>query len=209
MNIPNKSTCGGLKIFHEGNHNNEGNPHPQYVVDKVYYVPSDSDSNSKWAKILETYVNNNTCNTFTYLLQSGGVTNGIKLNALIYVNFNVDSNGEVNVKINVDNEENFSLSNIGYKVEDNKIKLYIKSNLPYTTLQLRLLHYKIESGTTYVENITYETISDVISPKSRKVGLTIDRPTGVNVGYQYFDLNIAKPIWWNGSVWTLATGVQV
>ena len=208
MNIPNKSTCGGLKIFHEGNHNENGNPHSQYVLDKIYIVPSDSDSNSKWAKILETFVNNNTCNTFTYLLQSGGIVKGIKLNALIYVNFNVDSNGEVNVNINVDNEENFSLSNIGYKVEDNKIKLYIKSNLPYTTLQLRLLHCKIESGTTYVENITYETISDVISPKSRKVGLTVDRPTGVNVGYQYYDISIGKPIWWDGSYWRLSTGSQ-
>lgn len=206
MNIPNKSTCGGLKIFHEGNHNENGNPHPQYVIDKIYIVPSDSDSNSKWAEILETYVNRNTCNTFTYLLQSGGVTNHNKLNTLFYVNFNVSNDGEVNVKINVDNEEIFNLSNIGYKVEDNKIKLYIKSNLPYTTLQLRLLNKKIESGTTYIENITYETISDVINPKSRKVGLTVDRPTGVNIGYQYFDINICKPIWWDGNNWRLATG---
>lgn len=206
MNIPNKSTCGGLTLYHEGNHNENGNPHSQYILDKIYIVPSDSDSNSKWAKILESFVNNNTCNTFTYLVQSGGVTNNNKLHALIFINFNVSSSGDVTVKIQIDNEEVFKISNVGYKVEEGKIKLYIKSNLSDTTLQLRILNKKVEAGTTYIENITYETLSDVVTLKSRKIGLTVDRPTGVNEGHQYFDLNLGKPIWWVGGSWKLATG---
>lgn len=39
----------------------------------------------------------------------------------------------------------------------------------------------------------------------RCAGLTIDRPTLTNKendkGYQYFDYNLLKPIWWNGTSW--------
>lgn len=35
------------------------------------------------------------------------------------------------------------------------------------------------------------------------------RPSGVNQGYQYFDVNLNKPIWWTGSKWVDATGATV
>lgn len=39
----------------------------------------------------------------------------------------------------------------------------------------------------------------------RCAGLKIDRPTltnkGTDKGYQYFDINLLKPIWWNGTSW--------
>lgn len=39
----------------------------------------------------------------------------------------------------------------------------------------------------------------------RCAGLKIDRPTLTNKendkGYQYFDNNLLKPIWWNGTSW--------
>ena len=30
-----------------------------------------------------------------------------------------------------------------------------------------------------------------------------------NVGFQYFDTTLNKPIWWNGSAWVDATGATV
>lgn len=35
------------------------------------------------------------------------------------------------------------------------------------------------------------------------------RPTSVKVGYQYFDITLNKPIWWNGSIWVDAIGQKV
>ena len=40
-------------------------------------------------------------------------------------------------------------------------------------------------------------------------GSTANRPTNINVGYQYFDTTIAKPIWWDGTQWIYSDGTVV
>ena len=40
-------------------------------------------------------------------------------------------------------------------------------------------------------------------------GPTSDRPTVIEVGYQYFDTSLSKPIWFNGVGWSDATGLTV
>lgn len=44
-------------------------------------------------------------------------------------------------------------------------------------------------------------------------GITTYRPTfntsGNNIGFEYFDETLKKPVWWNGSSWTDATGAEV
>lgn len=40
-------------------------------------------------------------------------------------------------------------------------------------------------------------------------GTTDERPSNVVAGFQYFDINLQIPIWWNGSKWLNATGEQV
>lgn len=45
--------------------------------------------------------------------------------------------------------------------------------------------------------------------KTNKYGTTIERPTGVVIGYVYFDTDLNKPIWWNGKIWVDATGMSV
>lgn len=38
------------------------------------------------------------------------------------------------------------------------------------------------------------------------------RPSGLssdNVGFQFFDISLNKPIWWNGTAWVDATGTPV
>lgn len=43
----------------------------------------------------------------------------------------------------------------------------------------------------------------------RRSGTTTDRPTGVKVGFQFFDTTLGKPIWWNGSAWVDTTGATI
>ena len=38
---------------------------------------------------------------------------------------------------------------------------------------------------------------------------TANRPTGVGIGYMYYDTTLQKPIWWAGADWKDATGVVV
>jgi hypothetical protein len=38
------------------------------------------------------------------------------------------------------------------------------------------------------------------------VGTTANRPSSPQIGAQYFDTDVGKPIWWNGSNWVDATG---
>lgn len=40
-------------------------------------------------------------------------------------------------------------------------------------------------------------------------GKTEDRPANADKGFQYYDTDINKPIWWNGSKWTDSTGAEV
>lgn len=40
-------------------------------------------------------------------------------------------------------------------------------------------------------------------------GTTANRPTSVPTGYMYFDTDLGKPIWWNGTGWVDATGTAV
>jgi hypothetical protein len=45
-------------------------------------------------------------------------------------------------------------------------------------------------------------------------GITADRPidTGnpqLQIGQYYFDTDLGKPIWWNGTIWVDATGTAV
>lgn len=45
-----------------------------------------------------------------------------------------------------------------------------------------------------------------------RVGTTAQRPTGLlatDEGFQYYDSTLKKPIWWNGTHWTDATGTNV
>ncbi len=40
-------------------------------------------------------------------------------------------------------------------------------------------------------------------------GNTASRPTGISMGYQYFDTSLNKPIWYTGNNWVDATGTTV
>lgn len=40
-------------------------------------------------------------------------------------------------------------------------------------------------------------------------GKTEDRPANADKGFQYYDTDINKPVWWDGSKWTDSTGAEV
>ena len=40
-------------------------------------------------------------------------------------------------------------------------------------------------------------------------GTIEQRPTDINIGFQYFDTTLNKPIWWTGTKWVNATGTDV
>lgn len=44
---------------------------------------------------------------------------------------------------------------------------------------------------------------------TKYIGSSSERPSGINIGFMYFDYTIKKPIWWNGTVWVDATGANV
>lgn len=51
--------------------------------------------------------------------------------------------------------------------------------------------------------------SFTISSIANNSGKTEDRPTNADKGFQYYDTDINKPIWWNGFSWTDASGTTV
>lgn len=39
-------------------------------------------------------------------------------------------------------------------------------------------------------------------------GLSAERPTGMKIGYMFYDTTLSKPVWWNGTNWKDAAGVN-
>lgn len=52
-------------------------------------------------------------------------------------------------------------------------------------------------------------ITDFLAIPYLNVGVTSQRPGNADNGFQFFDVTLRKPIWWNGSSWVDASGVSV
>lgn len=83
--------------------------------------------------------------------------------------------------------------------------------------------HKDESNNLYIKSVYNSVISsdffdikevDIDEGKLSAVPVSnllkgVDRPGNVETGYLYFDDNLGKPIWWNGSSWVDASGTTV
>lgn len=83
--------------------------------------------------------------------------------------------------------------------------------------------HKDESNNLYIKSVYNSVISsdffdikevDIDEGKLSAVPVSnllkgVDRPGNVETGYLYFDDNLGKPIWWNGSSWVDAGGATV
>ena len=68
------------------------------------------------------------------------------------------------------------------------------------------LSFKINGdGTKYLgDDGEYHEIQQVSS-----YGITANRPSNVSIGFQYFDTDLNRPIWWNGTEWVGATDANI
>lgn len=62
------------------------------------------------------------------------------------------------------------------------------------------LLYRIKNGDIYSYNKTTGKHINIVKDTNGS-GTTAARPTDVSAGYEYFDTNLKKPIWWNGTSW--------
>lgn len=67
-------------------------------------------------------------------------------------------------------------------------------------LQSENLLYRIKNGDIYSYNKTTGKHINIVKDTNGS-GTTAARPTDVSAGYEYFDTNLKKPIWWNGTSW--------
>lgn len=52
-------------------------------------------------------------------------------------------------------------------------------------------------------------LTDFLAIPYLNVGVTSQRPGNADNGFQFFDVTLRKPIWWNGSSWVDANGATV
>jgi hypothetical protein len=55
----------------------------------------------------------------------------------------------------------------------------------------------------------YRNIGGIVKPLFPLIDTTVNRPSNPNVGEQFFDRTIGKPIWYNGTEWVDAAGATV
>lgn len=82
---------------------------------------------------------------------------------------------------------------IGIAVETGKGRYTGQSFIPASFLQ---------SGSLGVNEWEFKSpITDFLAIPYLNVGVTSQRPGNADNGFQFFDVTLRKPIWWNGSSW--------
>lgn len=67
----------------------------------------------------------------------------------------------------------------------------------------------VVDGNTYAYNGKLWLDASGTPSSVARSGATGERPQNVLAGFCYFDKTINKPVWWNGSSWTDASGATV
>jgi hypothetical protein len=81
-------------------------------------------------------------------------------------------------------------------------------NLPIPTIAYS---QTVQESFSNALRLYFNTIDSAINTLSTpSVGTTAARPTvGLQIGQQYFDTTINRPIWWDGTNWINAAGTVV
>jgi len=104
----------------------------------------------------------------------------------------------------------FTLTTMQYIVGGNNLSVFVNGSK-----QIAGVNYN-ETSSTVVTFITGLNVNDVVecttsignTTSPTDSGPTSARPTATaTTGQYYFDTTIVKPIWWNGTIWILATGL--
>jgi hypothetical protein len=156
-------------------------------------------------------------------------------NNIIVINYSADNPGVFRIVFNLLNTLNKSnnildlysfgdgnvqgvLSNYtnaikGFEAYIEKVhkNIFIKCNISGAylfncTLKYNIATYKFTNSLPEgLEKIPISFLGNI----ANNSGKTEDRPTNADKGFQYYDTDINKPIWWNGSSWTDASGSTV
>lgn len=130
--------------------------------------------------------------------------------------------------INIHGEDLFSPSQAGASINDitlNNVDLVGTSEAriiapSYDNLGKHKITFICNTATTISENIKSRsdrgidpsfTLEIIGYPTTETIttGTTEQRPTGVSLGFTYFDTSLGKPIYWKGSAWVDSTGTTV
>ena len=147
-------------------------------------------------------------NTFAFSLLSSDTifTRGAIFESVITLNY--DDLTKVNlsvISVTAGNKDVVILSS----TVQNKNQIVVRYQIPnhvemYYNLQLRLV---LRNQDAYF--VLPESYSSVVTLKSKTIGQTWERPASPVKGAMFFDTDLAKPLWYNGSAWVDSLGIQI
>ncbi len=174
-----------IKTFLNPNYN--PNTSNDYFGGKIFYDASQ--------KYLITYA------------PSEDVTSDSDNKGVIYV-FDIEKNINVTTALNIESASRLYITSVF-----NDIVYYTDSSL-----KLKSFTFKVEETTmiTSLNKFEYDVETDYQPAHKKYVdennkplfGTTTNRPTDILGGTMYFDSDLNKPIWFNGTVWVDATGAE-
>lgn len=202
------------------------------IIDKIFKITVDKNFVSSTNLMFFGFEDSNLNFTFS-MTSNKGTTTRIYLNCLFnFITVYYDTTEDyINIYLNIKGTyiyNTFCANHVSFENIDtipntainlseknvNNIVLY--SNYFKKLEALNNFKYINTKFLTYVEDIDkFVFINNknfkYLSLKEAMVtsGMTVNRPTVTDVGFQYFDNTLNKPIWWTGTKWIDATGVSV
>lgn len=95
------------------------------------------------------------------------------------------------------------------KVASEGVSIIQRKNGEWKVYEIWRLHDSLASDDSkaFLSARQGKVLKDMIDKLATQGGE--NRPTNINIGFQFFDTTLGKPIWWNGSKWVDSTGTEV
>ena len=100
-------------------------------------------------------------------------------------------------------------------INTSNLKGIAAPNLPIAPTEYKTEYFDIINNVfrlyfNRLNGLNNEFINVILALNTPSAGTTANRPaTDLQIGQQYFDTTIGRPIWWNGSNWINAAGTVV
>lgn len=184
FNLPSDSTINNCEIFHEGNHNEFGNPHEQYICSTKYkYTVNPKSEFGKWVKIATVKYIPNTNVGFRYKFKLYPLNSTLEYDIDVLLK---NENSNAIIKMKTDGDIMCAIKQDTEK-DDNGNSLLVNN----IYIQIKRTWFVVHYDLVLAENTRYYHYNDGYARKCielhKEQALVNELTSDITVQYEYFN----------------------